>query len=159
MINPYTCERSTPLGKWWSSLHKQYENSKEFYNQIQNSKVHTYIAIYKGQADQKATDHLKQVIGQLKATNLVAKIEVEDYKVQTMLKDSGMRSNMLVVFSTPHAAQRLLLLPTFTYWHKTTNMAFFVQGAQSWGNLVSLDIDNGPLRIEDVVQGVIQVIH
>ncbi|KAG8895763.1 hypothetical protein FRB99_000359, partial [Tulasnella sp. 403] len=88
MINPYACERSAPPGKWWSPLHKWYENSKEFYNQIQNGRVHTYVTVYKGQADQKATNHLKQAIGQLKATNLVAEIEVGDYNVQTMLKDT-----------------------------------------------------------------------
>ncbi|KAG8902379.1 hypothetical protein FRB99_004538 [Tulasnella sp. 403] len=109
-----------------SPLHKQYENSKEFYNQIQNGKVYTYITVYKGNTNQKAADHLKKAISQLKATNLVAEIEELDYNVQTMLKDSGMRSNVLVVFSTPHAAQWLLLLPTFAYWHETTDMAFFV---------------------------------
>ncbi|KAG8899550.1 hypothetical protein FRB99_006575 [Tulasnella sp. 403] len=159
VINPYTCERSAPPRKWWFPLHKRYENSKEFHDQLQNGRIHTYVTVYKGQANQKAADHLKQAIGQLKAVNLVAEIEAKDYNIRTMLKDAGTRSNVLVIFSTPCAAQRLLLLPAFTYRHETTNMAFFIQGAQSWGNLVSLDIDNGLSRIEDVIQGVIQVIH
>ncbi|KAG8894358.1 hypothetical protein FRB99_001324, partial [Tulasnella sp. 403] len=66
---------------------------QEFHDQLQKGNIHMYIAIYKGNADQKAANHLKMAIGQLKAINLVAEIKAEDYIVKALLKEGSICSN------------------------------------------------------------------
>ncbi|KAG8898979.1 hypothetical protein FRB99_007015, partial [Tulasnella sp. 403] len=103
--------------------------------------------------------HLQKGLEAIEKASL-AGINAAEYEVRAIKKAAKVYCNtLLIVCKNNEAEARLLKIPGFAFKLGSTSRTFFLQGRESWGNVIVIDVYNAHDNFDDFLRYFISRFH
>ncbi|KAG8899413.1 hypothetical protein FRB99_006744 [Tulasnella sp. 403] len=115
-----------------------------------------YVGVYNNhEPTQVHASHLKAALKHIEVIQTVEDFDANEYSIHVMTDNKRWPAPILIVLcNDSNALGRLVLLRGFSYNAENRDHTFFIQGPDSWGNRVVLDITNAPRNRNHVLEGI-----